>query len=114
MRQHSRFTFHDLTSIRVVNRLSGEPMGFVGDLSFGGLRLISRQPLAIGGCYEMRLHVPVEGGGVRQVDVVVICQWSRKETRYDSFDSGFALDRPAPEFAELVAYLLSNMEPEPF
>jgi len=40
------------------------------------------------------------------VPVVVICQWSRKDSRRDSFEMGFALDRPAPGFTALVAQLL--------
>ena len=77
MRQHSRFSFRHISSIQVSNRLSGEPMGYVADLSLGGLRLVASQPLAVGGCYEMVLHVPEHGERVRQIEVVVICQWSR-------------------------------------
>lgn len=47
-------------------------MGYVADLSLGGLRLVASQPLAVGGCYEMVLHVPEHGERVRQIEVVVI------------------------------------------
>ena len=40
---------------------------------------------------------------IRQVEAVVICQWSRKDSRRDSFEMGFALDRPSAEFTALVA-----------
>lgn len=103
MRQHSRFSFRHISSIQVSNRLSGEPMGYVADLSLGGLRLVASQPLAVGGCYEMVLHVPEHGERVRQIEVVVICQWSRKDLRRDSFEMGFALDRPSAEFTAMVA-----------
>ncbi len=106
MRQHSRLDFRHLSRIQVTNRLSGDPMGYVGDLSIGGLRLVARQPLSIGGCYEMCLHVPSHGERLQVIEVVVICQWVRKDTRRDSFDMGFALDRPSPAFTELVASLL--------
>ncbi|MBA1276293.1 MULTISPECIES: PilZ domain-containing protein [Pseudomonadaceae] len=106
MRQHSRLTFRHLSRIQVTNRLSGDPMGYIGDLSIGGLRLVARQPLVIGGCYEMCLHVPDHGERLREVDVVVICQWVRKDSRRDSFEMGFALDRPCPAFVEMVAQLL--------
>ncbi len=103
MRQHSRFSFRHISRIQVSNRLNGEPMGYVADLSLGGLRLVASQPLAVGGCYEMVLHVPGHGERVRQVEAVVICQWSRKDSRRDSFEMGFALDRPSAEFTTLVA-----------
>ena len=106
MRQHTRLTFRHLSRIMVSNRLNGEPMGYVADLSVGGLRLIAKQPLAIGGCYDMILHAPGNGERVRDVGVVVICQWVRKDSRRDSFEMGFALDRPSPSFVDLVGELL--------
>jgi len=103
MRQYSRFSFRHISRIQVSNRLNGEPMGYVADLSLGGLRLVSSQPLAVGGCYEMVLHVLEQGKRVRQIEVVVIGQWSRKDSRRDSFEMGFVLDRPCAEFTALVA-----------
>ena len=106
MRQHSRLTFRHLSRIEVTNRLSGEPMGYVADLSLGGLRLIAKQPLGMSGCYDMCLHVPTQGERTREVHVVVLCQWVRKDPRRDSFEMGFALDRPSAEFTRLVAEML--------
>lgn len=106
MRQHSRLTFRHLSRVQVTNRLSGDPMGYVADLSLGGLRLVARQPLEAGGCYEMCLHVPDHRDKLREVDVVVICQWVRKTPRRDSFEMGFALDRPSQAFIDLVAQML--------
>lgn len=102
MRQHPRFHFLQLSRIRVTNRLSNERMGMIGDISVGGLRLVSKEPLAVGGCYEMRLHVPVRDGEVRHVDIAVTCRWVRKDPLREHFHMGFALDRPSQEFVDLV------------
>lgn len=106
MRQYSRLSFRHLSRIIVTNRLSGEPMGYVADLSMGGLRLVAKQPLGMSGCYEMCLHVPTQGERTRDIDVVVLCQWVRKDSRRDSFEMGFALDRPSPDFTRLIGELL--------
>lgn len=106
MRRHRRFNFRHLSRIQVTNKLSGEPMGFLGDISVEGLRLLAGQPLAVGGCYEMRLHVPEPDGQEREVDIVVICQWLRRNGERGNFEMGFALDRPSPEFTNLVAQLI--------
>ena len=90
----------------VSNRLYGVPMGYVADLYVGGLRLVAKQPLGIGGCYDMILQVTGSGERVCDVGVVVICQWVRKDSRRDSFEIGFALDRPSPSFVDLVGELL--------
>lgn len=108
MRQHRRFSFLHLSRIKVTNRLSNELIGVVGDISLGGLRLIAKEPLAVGGCYEIRLHVPERGERVRQVDIAVICQWIRKVPLRRSFNLGLALDRPSTEFTGLVSRLLTR------
>ncbi|WP_462380836.1 PilZ domain-containing protein [Pseudomonas sp. Marseille-QA0892] len=110
MRQHRRVSYRHISSIRVTNRLSGDAMGFLGDLSLGGLRLISSEPLVVGGCYDMTLHVPEHGEWVRDVQVTVLCQWSRRDSRRGSFEMGFSLDRPSPDFATLVQGLLKRRQ----
>ena len=102
MRQHPRFHFLRLSRIKVTNRLSDERMGLIGDISVGGLRLVSKEPLAVGSCYEMRVHVPVGGGEVRPVDIAVTCRWVRKDSIRNNFHMGFALDRPSQEYVDLV------------
>lgn len=109
MRKHRRLTFRQIDRIHVINRLSSEPMGYIADLSVGGLRLVSPSPLAPGACFEMRLEVPVREGHFRSVDIHVVCQWSRKDGMSGRFHIGFALDRPAPEFTEMVASLNASL-----
>ena len=106
MRQHSRLTFRHLSRIQVTNRLSGDPMGYVADLSMGWLRLVAKQPLGVNGCYEMCLHVPTVGDRTREVQVVVLCQWVRKDSRRDSSEMGFSLDRPSDEYTRLIGELM--------
>jgi len=108
MRQHRRLVFAHLSRIHVTNRLSGDPMGGVGDVSLGGLKLITKQPLAIGACYEIQLHVPQPDAENWVVDVAVICRWSRRDPRRHVFEIGCELDRPSPEYTKLVAQLIAR------
>lgn len=103
MRKHRRLTFRHIGQINVTNRLSGDPMGVVGDVSMGGLRLVTEDPLAPGSCYDMRLEIPVREGHTRSVDISAICQWSRKDAKTGRFEQGFKLDRPSAAFNELVS-----------
>lgn len=111
MRQHRRFAFRHLAAIRVSNRLSGDPMGQVADISVGGLRLVAPQPLAIGACYDIRLHVPEADDRERWVDISVICRWSRRDSLRQSFMIGCQLDRPSEEFTKLVAHMIARRWP---
>ncbi|NLO80692.1 MAG: PilZ domain-containing protein [Xanthomonadaceae bacterium] len=108
MRRHRRFNFQHISRIQVSNRLSGEPLGYVADISIEGLRLLAAHPLAVGGCYELRLHVPEPDGGERQVDIVVICQWLCRNKEQGRFEMGFELDRPSKDFTRLVAQLIAR------
>lgn len=73
MREHRRLTFRQVDRIHVINRLSGEPMGYIADLSLGGLKLVSQAPLAPGAAFEMRLEIPVREGHFRSVDIHAVC-----------------------------------------
>ncbi|BAN49955.1 PilZ domain-containing protein [Metapseudomonas resinovorans] len=109
MRKHRRLTFRQIDRIHVVNILSGEPMGYIADLSLGGLRLVSPSPLAPGACFEIRLEIPVREGHFRHVDIHIVCQWSRKDGTSGRFHIGCALDRPAPAFTEMVASMHASL-----
>ncbi|MBD9502328.1 PilZ domain-containing protein [Pseudomonas sp. BGr12] len=102
MRKHRRLTFRHIGQINVTNRLSGDPMGVVLDVSMGGLRLVTEEPLAPGSCYDMRLEIPVREDHTRSVDITAICQWSKKDAKTARFEQGFKLDRPSAAFTELV------------
>jgi len=102
MRKHRRLTFRHIGQINVINRLSGDSMGEVLDVSMGGLRLVTEEPLAPGSCYDMRLEIPVREDHTRPVDITAICQWSKKDAKNGRFEQGFKLDRPCAAFTELV------------
>lgn len=108
MRRYVRVSPRRDSCIQVTDSRSGHPMGRVGDLSLGGLRLVARQPLTIGDRYEMAVHVPERARRSRQVDVVVTCRWIKQDARLDSVEMGFALECPTPAFAELVQAQLSR------
>jgi len=106
MRQHSRLTFRHLHRIQVSRRPSGEAVGYVGDLSKGGMRLIAEQSLEPGSCHELCLHVPDHRDQLYEINVVVSCQWVRKNSRREAFEMGFALHQPNAAFSDLIGQLL--------
>ena len=63
-------------------------------------RRLSDDPMTL---EDLAAEFGVSRERVRQIEVVVICQWSRKDSRRDSFEMGFALDRPSAEFTAMVA-----------
>lgn len=103
MRQHSRLTFRHVKRVEITELPSGDFLGVVGDFSIGGLRLVGSQPLEVGASYRLCLHVPAHNERIREINVAVICQWSRKGTRPGTWENGFALESPSPAFTAMVA-----------
>ncbi|WPC07124.1 PilZ domain-containing protein [Pseudomonas sp. MBLB4123] len=93
---------HQLPSyLKVFNRVTDKPMGYIGNVSLDGLMLISQLPMLVGARFELRLKIPgVEGP--RFVDFSATCQWCREDVTPGYFDSGFALVAPPAEYVEMV------------
>jgi hypothetical protein len=102
MRQHSRVIFRAANRLRALDHHSGELLGMVADLSHGGLRLLTEQPLEACRVYAIDLEVPISSGRFRVLELQLICQWSKRNGRLGRFEQGFALAEPAPQFVATV------------
>ena len=91
--------------LKVFNRITDKPLGYIGNLSCEGLMLISQWPLLVGARFDMRLKIPAADGSWRPIDFHATCQWSKEDVTPGSFDSGFHLDAPPAEFIELAEAL---------
>jgi hypothetical protein len=87
--------------LKVFNRITDKPMGYIGNVSLEGLMLISQLPLLVGARFDMRLKIPGPDAQ-RFIDFSATCQWCREDVTPGSFDSGFALMVPPVEFVEMV------------
>jgi hypothetical protein len=91
--------------LKVFNRITDKPLGYLGNVSCEGLMLISQWPLLVGARFDMRLKIPTADGAWRPIDFHATCQWSREDVTPGSYDSGFHLESPPDEFLELVEAL---------
>lgn len=88
--------------LNVFNRYTDRPLGFIGNLSEGGLMLISRYPMMLAQRFEMRLKVPGQDSKIHYVDFSVMSLWSREDVTPGSYDTGFALITPSPEIRDMI------------
>ena len=94
---------HQLTFfLKVFNRFTDKPIGFLGNVSDGGLMLISQLPMLVNARFDMRLKIPGQDGQVHCIDFFATCQWCREDVTPGSFDSGFVLLAPPSEFVEMI------------
>ena len=87
--------------LKVFNRITDKPMGYIGNVSLDGLMLISQLPLLVGARFDMRLKIPGHDAP-RYIDFSATCQWSREDVTPGSYDSGFALVAPPGDYVEMV------------
>lgn len=103
MRTQRRIERHQLPYyLKVFNRITDKPMGYIGNVSLDGLMLISQLPMLVGARFDMRLKIPGQDAQVHHIDFSATCQWSREDVNPGTYDSGFALVAPPTEYVEMV------------
>lgn len=87
--------------LKVFNRITDKPMGYIGNISRDGLMLISPWPMLVYGRFDMRLKIP-QDDHLSFVDFAAVCRWTCEDVTPGSFDSGFELIDPPVEYLELI------------
>jgi len=98
-----RIQRHELTSfLKVFNRFTDKPMGYLGNASEGCLVLISHLPLLVEADFQLRFKLPGSDGQVHLIDLVARCLWCREDVTPNVYDSGFILYQPPEEYLALI------------
>lgn len=106
MREHSRITFRSMLRVKIYERTGDVLIGHVGDLSGGGLRLVGDELLEVGQTLALRLRLRDADGQLQQIDIDVVCQWSRENPKSGRIETGFALQGRSPEYSRLVVMMM--------
>lgn len=104
MRGQSRIIFRAVFRIKVSDRATGELVGYVGDISEKGLRVLSDTPTVAGTVVQWRLRMRRDEG-FQSVDIDGQCLWSRQNAKSGQRESGIQVDLPNEAFAQLVESL---------
>ena len=91
--------------LKVFNRFTDLPIGYLGNVSEDGLMLISQLPLLVDANFELRFKLPTIDGNVQVIDLTARCQWSHEDVTPNYYDSGFILYQPCAEYASLITAL---------
>ncbi|MGH8390466.1 MAG: PilZ domain-containing protein [Pseudomonas sp.] len=103
---HRRIERHQLPYfLKVFNRVTDKPIGFLGNVSEDGLMLISQLPMMIGADFDLRLKIPVGDGRQQVIDLRGCCLWCHEDANPLHYDAGFSLHRAPPEYGQLVEAL---------
>ena len=105
MREQSRVVFRSVFRMKVSERASGRLVGYVGDISEGGLKILTDDTLDAGTLMRLRLRMRNGDGSIVSVDVDADCLWCRANAKSGYFESGLRIDQPSEAFTSLVETL---------
>lgn len=91
--------------LKVFNRFTGQPLGYLGNVSEDGLMLISDLPLLVGPDFELQLKVPGHAGALHLINLTASCLWCHEDQNPGHYDSGFMLLQAPCEYDQLVLSL---------
>ena len=105
MRNQSRLQFRSIFRVKVSNPVTNALIGYVGDISETGLKVLSDKAFVQGERVSLRLRMRVKEDEVLQFDLDVTCKWSGSNAKTGYFEAGFILEVPSAEFTVMVEKL---------
>ncbi len=101
-----RIQRHQLSGfLKVFNRLTDKPIGYLGNLSEDGLMLISQLPMMVDVAFELRLKIPMADGEFQAIDLTAMCLWSHEDVNPQHYDSGFRVVEAPGAYGQLISAL---------
>lgn len=108
MREQSRIVFKSIFLIKVRERASGSLIGYVGDLSEKGMKVLSDEAVAEGSVVQWQLRMRNGDGSMLTVDIDGECLWAGANVKSGYIEVGIHIDQPSDEFTRLVASIRSR------
>lgn len=104
MREHRRSKRRDPeVPVHVVNTMTGEVIGQIGNLSQDGMMLIAHREVRPDALYQFSFPLPISGHGAVEVEVGMHEQWSEPASVPGQFWAGFRIVSMSMDDQELLA-----------
>jgi hypothetical protein len=99
----------DLISyLRVYGEDPGKPIGHLVDITTEGIMLISEDPIETGRVFRLRMVLPAEIDGKREVLLTAESRWCSEDENPAFYDTGFRLTEFSPEQTKIIEHLIQN------
>jgi PilZ domain len=105
-RKSQRYQISD--RVAVLNALTGQQEGVLGNLSVDGLMLIADHPLAEEGLFQLSFLLPDGTGAARLVEVGAQCLWCDSAASTGTFWAGFKIVDVSDQDQRHIAQLLAQ------
>jgi c-di-GMP-binding flagellar brake protein YcgR len=87
---------------------TGQAIGRIVDLTTGGLRLVSEEPLSAGHDYDLLIETDIGGEAQDPVRIDARCTWSGRDVNPDFHAAGLQFQNVRPRQQTLLARVIRN------
>jgi PilZ domain-containing protein len=97
---------HLIYYLRVFEKNADQPIGHMVDISAEGMMLISEDPIKTGSVFELKMVLPVEIDGSREIIFSAESKWCREDENPDFYNTGFQLINFSAEHIKITEHLI--------
>ena len=95
--------------LRVFNRVNGEVLGHLVDITPKGIMIMRDSPIEVGLNYSLRIRWRNSAGKLQLADFDGVCRWCRPDVNPDFYGAGFAITSASPEHVEAIQSLIRDL-----
>ena len=99
---------HLIYYLRVHDKLNGELMGHLADISVDGMMIMSEKPFPAEKSFQCEMTLPEEVTGNRKMFFRARSLWSKKDVNPDFYDTGFKIEKIEEEDVALIKVLIDQ------
>ena len=93
---------HLIYYLRVYSDNSKNPLGFMADIHFKGIMLISDSLIETEKMFNLRMELPQQTGNNSTVEFAAKSLWSKQSINSDFYETGFSLEKIDEESISLI------------
>lgn len=94
--------------LRVFDRNTEELLGNLVDITTEGLMLISENPIELAKTFELKMDLPEEIRGSRQIFFNAQSKWCKNDVNPDFYDTGFQLSNISTNDIGIIESLIQD------
>jgi len=99
---------HIIYYLLVFDQDTQSMLGHLVDITPQGMMVISEQPLEVGRLYNLRLLLPYQIAGKRELIFQAHSKWCQKDLNPDFYDTGFQLLNVSDEDIRTIDWLIEQ------
>lgn len=99
---------HIIYYLRIFDQKTGQLIGHLVDITAEGIMVISENPLETDKDYALRITLPSEITGKKELNFNAHAIWCKKDINPDFYDTGYQLIDVEPEDVRAIEWLVTR------